>query len=446
MKDLKYIIKRIIIGTGIALALMLIRSNVFAETIGVEYEPSQVVSYANISNANSNITNTKTSIQSGGNLYFWRYESGLQKHRLTYTFTGVTGSYDLQFVTYDGEDSYTANVIVNSISYNCSYSSSDFSYINGSVGFSQSIGYQLFTCKNINFTNNGVFNIYLNGNFFDSTGNMKRYFMISKRFTLTNIITNQEIIDNQNQNTQEQIDSQKVCNNIDINSIKTSGIYLNSQGSEVSNSNFGITDYIQINKATINVTINRPTGYGSLCFYNVNKTLISCIDNNTLQKGILTIPNNSYYVRFSIHKLENKPQFEICTDGNQAITDSQKQLNDTLNSDNTPDSGATSTAYDDFNDYVATNGVITSLVLLPVNLFTNVLTSLNSSCFRFSLGSLLGTPIYFDCIDPSDFLGSTLWNVIDVLCSGFFVYHIAQKFIKVFHNLTQLKDGDPIGD
>lgn len=443
--EIRYYVRRALGFILVALIAYLLRTyNVFAAS-AIELEPSNVYGYTNTNNNFGNITSTKTSVQSGGNTYFWRFSSSWQKQRLSYTYIGDTGYYNIQFITYDGDDSYTAFIRKGGVNYNCTYSSSDYSYITQSIGFSQQIGYQLFTCNNVYMTNNGYFDLYLLGNYFDSTGTMSRYFMISKQFTLEKVQSVQEVIDNQNQIAEEQNQQQQVCNIYDKNTIITNNYYLNSIGVETSNSNWGITEYINIYQSTLSRVANLSSHSGVyMCVYDDNKVKINCYseyDNDTL-----TFTSNMKYIRFSINKNSNLPQFKICKNGNQAISDSTNNLNDTLNSDNTPDSGSTSSAYDQFDDYVATNGVITSLVLLPVNLFTNVLTSLNGQCVRFSLGSLLGTNIYFDCVDPSDFLGSTLWNVIDVLCSGFFVYHIAQQFIKVFHNLTQLKEGDPIGD
>lgn len=62
------------------------------------------------------------------------------------------------------------------------------------------------------------------------------------------------------------------------------------------------------------------------------------------------------------------------------------------------------------------------------------------------MGTLMGTHIYFNCIDPSRYLGSQLWTAIDILASGFFIWYIAKKFIKVFENLSSMKEGDPVGD
>ena len=234
--EIRYYIRRALGFILVALIAYLLRTyNVFAAS-AIELEPSGAYSYTNTNNNYDNILSSKTSIQSGGNTYFWRFSARLQKQRLSYTFTGDTGYYNIQFITYDGEDSYTAFIRKSGVNYNCSYSASDFSYITQSIGFSQQVGYQLFTCNNVYMSNNGYFDLYLNGNYFDSTGTMSRYFMISKQFTLYKVVTNQEIIDNQNEIADQQEQQQQVCSVVDGNNIIETGKYIGYNGNYVNNS------------------------------------------------------------------------------------------------------------------------------------------------------------------------------------------------------------------
>ena len=114
-----------------------------------------------------------------------------------------------------------------------------------------------------------------------------------------------------------------------------------------------------------------------------------------------------------------------------------------INSDNVDDP---SNSINSFKNNLASNGVITQLITLPVTLFSNVLNSVNGSCSNYNLGSLLGTDLILPCINIQYYVGSTLWSVIDVLISGLFVYAISRKFIKVFENLSSMKEGDVISD
>lgn len=125
------------------------------------------------------------------------------------------------------------------------------------------------------------------------------------------------------------------------------------------------------------------------------------------------------------------------------VNGSINDLNGTINNDNVDDP---SSSINQFKDKIATNGVITQLVGLPVNLFTRVLNSVNGSCSSYNLGSLFGTDLVLPCVNIETYLGSSLWAIIDVLISGLFVYTIRKKFIKVFENMSSMKEGDVIGD
>lgn len=163
----------------------------------------------------------------------------------------------------------------------------------------------------------------------------------------------QDIIDNQNTNSQAQINSQKVCQYIDKSSIEIEGYYLNSTGGQVQASNYGITKYIPISSSS-EIKVEK-TGYVYSCFYNTNKEKISCLSNSNMTIGqILTIPSGSSYFRASIFKTENRPAFNICTNGNQALNDAINDdsidnsiINDMINSLNHDETSLTP-----FSDFI----------------------------------------------------------------------------------------------
>lgn len=82
---------------------------------------------------------------------------------------------------------------------------------------------------------------------------------------------------------------------------------------------------------------------------------------------------------------------------------------------------------------------ISGLVLMPGNMLTSIINSADT-CTGYSLGSLYGHELRFPCIDPVDYLGSTLWNLIDILISGVIIYNISKRFIKIFENFTNFRD------
>lgn len=102
--------------------------------------------------------------------------------------------------------------------------------------------------------------------------------------------------------------------------------------------------------------------------------------------------------------------------------------------------------FEKYNEVLATNGTITNLMVLPVTLFTQISSSVQQECRPFELGELFGTNIILPCINVEDWLGDTLWGVIDILFSGFFVFMIGKKMIQVFDRFSSLQEGDVIDD
>lgn len=95
----------------------------------------------------------------------------------------------------------------------------------------------------------------------------------------------------------------------------------------------------------------------------------------------------------------------------------------------------------DLNDKVASNSVISDLLLLPVKFLQNFVNALGSSCTQFSLGNLYGTDLFMPCINIGGYLGTGIWTTIDLIFSGFFVYYLRKKFVEIYYNITNLKNG-----
>lgn len=123
--------------------------------------------------------------------------------------------------------------------------------------------------------------------------------------------------------------------------------------------------------------------------------------------------------------------------GSQAVSDSIDNVNDTLSDSSTDDPDS---AIEDMNDSVATNGTISQLLTLPIQLYQNILNSVSGSCSSFNLGNLLGTNLLLPCINLQQLLGSTLYGVIDILCSGLFILAFRKKMVDIFNHMTSLND------
>ena len=163
------------------------------------------------------------------------------------------------------------------------------------------------------------------------------------------------------QNTQDTINSQKVCKTIIVSKtdIKTDNRFLNDSGELTVNDAYGVTDYIEIDEREF--TKLSTAGVGpSICFYTENKSLISCTRNGNMQIGNNIAPVNTKYIRVSIQKETDAPQYKIvqCKNGNQALNDS---INDSNVSDTTNDA---SNFFSNFNTNThGLTGIITSPLL-----------------------------------------------------------------------------------
>lgn len=184
------------------------------------------------------------------------------------------------------------------------------------------------------------------------------------------------IINNQNENTQAQIDSQKVCQFIDKNNIEIDNTTLYSDGSEHVWTAVGVTSYISIDKNSEITFLSKFDNSSYFCFYNINKEIISCYSNaSVVLNEIIDIPNNASYMRFTINKQSNIPTINICKNGNQALTDT---LTD---SDTTSDSNDMA----DFLNNMSFNkdSAISSILTIPIDFIQSIFLEeyTNDLCF-----------------------------------------------------------------
>lgn len=166
--------------------------------------------------------------------------------------------------------------------------------------------------------------------------------------------------------------------------------------------------------------------------------------NNVVIKPMLTNDNILHdYIPPQQEKCSNK-----IDETNDKLDETNNQLgdlNNNITSDNI-DNNSVSNSFNDFEEFIDENATISSLITLPVTLFSAILNGMQSSCAPFNLGSLYGEDLILPCINISNYLGTTLWTMIDIIISGFAIYFISQKFIKVFNNFSSMKEGDVIDD
>lgn len=124
------------------------------------------------------------------------------------------------------------------------------------------------------------------------------------------------------------------------------------------------------------------------------------------------------------------------TESLENIVKQNKETNDLLKDDG-------SVSDNQINDVLQsqdeTDSPITDLVSMPITLLNNLYNGFNSSCTSFNLGTFYGSNLTLPCINLSNRLGA-LWSIIDILLSIFLAYNIGLMCIRIYNNLTTLKD------
>lgn len=302
------------------------------------------------------------------------------------------------------------------------------------------------------------FNIYFAGTSEVNAVNVYTKSIITYGEDLSGAINEQTIIiqDEIEKSTTEIIDAitenDKVCKTQRVNkysNIEQNGCSLNAAGTTIcstSTAHYSLTKFYNIGTDTeILAFRNMQNNYSA--FYDSSGSLISTFKGTTSStSGVsITIPNNAKYVRFSVGNNYNYDyySFKTCGKSGEMTTSSIDDINNTLTNDNVDNP---SSSIEDMQSLLPSNGTITSLIALPINLYTKVLNSINGTCSSFNLGSLYGTNLIMPCIDISSYLGNTIWTTIDLILSGVFVLVIARKMIKAFNSFTFMKEGDVIND
>ena len=235
-------------------------------------------------------------------------------------------------------------------------------------------------------------------------------------------------IQNQNENTDKQIDSQKVCKEIGQNNGVIFNKFLDANGiPQTPVGRYAITDYYYINGGTIEVIKPRLDSSSYSCFYDNSKTKISCFNNSL--SGSINIPNNAYYVRFSIVTDNVRPTFKICQNGNQSISGGLNDINSSINDSSSPDlDGLKNTA-----GWLPA-GPIDSILNLPLTLLNSLTTNLSKSCTPVELPlPYINKNLTLPCLSTiySQIDGLSVWiNSIGVIASAFILFQYLMNLYK----------------
>lgn len=280
----------------------------------------------------------------------------------------------------------------------------------------------------------------------------------------------QDIIDNQNQNTK---DLQNTINDNFQNCHSSSNLFIprsdfssgilsmsngiiTLNGTLESNTSFRVGN-ITANSGSYTINPNKTGNINNSYFYfyiegtafsfsdNKNFSLNSSLDNEAvwlvltrgnydnvsmsvmLNEGNISLPYEPYGKTICINRLDET---------NQSIND----LNDSLNDSDVDNSKAIDTL-EDLSSSLPTNSVISDLLLLPVRMLQAIVNSIGGNCSSFNLGSLYGTNLILPCINIQSYVGSGIWTFIDIVFSATFVIVIRKKFIQIFENITNLRNG-----
>lgn len=163
-----------------------------------------------------------------------------------------------------------------------------------------------------------------------------------------------------------------------------------------------------------------------------------------LSNELITDFSNEYLLNLLINQnssLRNELN-EVKTntsETNQKVDD----LNQNITNDNV---GGVEDSFNSFEGFVAENSTITQLITMPITLYTSILNGVQSTCRPFVIGDLFGTSLTIPCINIGNYLGTALWSMIDIIISGFAIFAISKKLIKIFNNFSSMKEGDVIDD
>lgn len=282
-----------------------------------------------------------------------------------------------------------------------------------------------------------------------------------------NIIDNdnqntQNIIENNNENTQNIIDTIKDTTSNCITNIFTASNYSsNSSFTNISISNNNITANASATWRTLSYNFNIDNDEEYTLHYTSPQSTVNMyysFDNsnwNIVNKSIyhhfvstastiyIRLQNTSGTGTFNFNELMlvkgNVSSFyklgETCK---SKLDDTNSALNETNNflQDDSDPSIDDNDFLNMFNS-IGINDPLSYLLTLPVQLI-NKIVSLSDSCTPINLGTLYGTMITLPCINLENILGTSVWNIIDVIFSVSLLVVILKNLYDTFSNLLTM--------
>lgn len=206
-------------------------------------------------------------------------------------------------------------------------------------------------------------------------------------------------------------------------------------------------------KYTQRLGTNRTGNSNMSCWFEIpNNSLLTQLTGNTVDNLLFTYVKD---FRYSISDSADTGLLQTITSQNQTIINQNQQQitnqntmiqqnqdiynNITNQTEVITDTTVPSSDKYDFSKYNTSNGVISDLITMPIRLVQSFLNGFNSSCTPFNLGNLLGTDLVLPCINIGSKLGF-VWNVIDSILSGVFIYIFGKSCVKKFNDITNMKE------
>lgn len=172
--------------------------------------------------------------------------------------------------------------------------------------------------------------------------------------------------------------------------------------------------YVQDGKYDIINSIN-SLGLSDILYQLTEISRKNDLSIQELQSIKLTIDIISRNTDTLVQNINTQIQQQIQT--NQKLDD----VNNSINDDTPISNEDLSSEQTTWNNNNHSDNVISDIVLMPITFARSMLNGVNSSCSTFNIGTVFDTPISFPCIDLRDYLGSVLYNLIDILLNIFII-------------------------
>ena len=451
IRNISYIIKRIVIGVGIALVLTFLRRGFVLNVQAMEVDGYPIGEDVSI------INNTTSSYTKTINGSPWSSLAGSYGYiNGTFSISKVDGSATSINVTpkqvyvNSGNTSWVCSIGSNNLT-NSTFNQATYSYKcpiqMTSSGLSSLViqfvdiqtnfpsMYRLVIGSLVSFEIHNDSNINI-----DTSGTTNA---INNQITNDNQNT-QNIINNQNQNSQ---DTQNVikeqfenCLSYDLNRSNLSSFisnkYLNQNGNEISSSNVGISNYIRVSSnENYNFSLNTSLSASSYCLYDTNKSLLSCSVYSGNTSFVIT-PNQNGYVRFTFSTLSSS-NFSFtgksCTNRLDEQTQATQDINNTINNDNVD--GANSKATSFFDNFQSNSHGLTGIITAPLRLVNSLA---SSSCSPLVLPlPFVNQNATLPCMSSVYSRFPTFLNLYQLITTGIIAYWV---LIKIFGHVKGMQN------